>query len=98
MVGSDLGGGFASGEQPVVIPVVAFIGGGAQAPLVLVESVAEDDVEGGETAGQERERQADAEEDQDGEHGDEGDAVLQDAAKVLEESDGAVSDQKQEAE
>src|ERR1019366_5342094 len=62
---ADFGGGFAGGEQPIVIPGVPFIGGGAHAPVVLVESVAEDDVEGGETAGQEGERQADAEGDQD---------------------------------
>jgi hypothetical protein len=37
---------------------------------MLVERVAEDDVERGEAAGQEGEREPDAERDQDGEHGD----------------------------
>ena len=31
---ADFGGGFARGEQPIVIPGAAFVGGGAQAPVM----------------------------------------------------------------
>ena len=74
---SNLSGGLGRGHDPIVIPRASIISGGALSPLVLRECVMNDDVERGQRAEQQRERQRGSKWNQDRAHRDERDAVLQ---------------------
>jgi hypothetical protein len=87
---AQLGGGLAGGEDPVVVPGAAFVGGGAEVEFMAANGVPEDDDEGGQGSGGEGEGNPGAEAEEEGEHGDQGDAALEQSGQGLDEHGGAV--------
>ena len=87
----QLRGALAGSEQPVVIPGPPLVLGCARAPLMLAQRMAQNDKKYGQRAQQQRRRKPVPERDQDRAHGQQGQAILQHAAKTLHKSDGAVA-------
>src|SRR5262245_56807158 len=82
---SELAGGFAAGEQPIVIPAPSLVSGRAMPPLMLNQGVPQNDKQGGQGADENSSRYPDSKWNQDDAHGSQGNPVLQQATQALQE-------------